>query len=66
MNIVCDECECRDRHVAVTVDNLDPLIESLDSNDWRYTFSKSGRRAVFTRDLDSNALEFIEDPSASP
>lgn len=49
-----------DKHAAVTVKNLDPLIASLEKHNVFYTFSKSGRRAVFTRDLDMNALEFIE------
>lgn len=54
----------RDRHVAVTVKDLEPLIASLEKHGRAFTFSKSGRRAVFTRDLDANALEFIEDPGA--
>lgn len=61
MVLLCCLVLFSDRHVAVTVKNLDPLIQSLDRNSWTYTFSKSGRRAVFTRDLDSNAIEFIED-----
>jgi glyoxylase I family protein len=40
------------------------LIQSLDRHDVTYTFSQSGRRAVFLRDLDGNALEFMEDASA--
>lgn len=55
--------ERRDRHVAVTVQDLEPLIASLEQHDRHFTFSKSGRRAVFTRDLDANAIEFIEDSS---
>lgn len=50
----------RDTHAAITVESLDPLIASLDRHDVRYTFSKSGRRAVFLRDSDMNALEFVE------
>ncbi|PXF45338.1 hypothetical protein BWQ96_04858 [Gracilariopsis chorda] len=53
----------RDRHVAVTVNDLQPLIASLQRHHRPFTFSKSGRRALFTRDLDSNAIEFIEDTS---
>lgn len=54
----------RDRHLAVTVKDLNPLIESLEKHGREYTFSKSGRRAVFTRDIDANAIEFIEDADA--
>lgn len=50
----------RDRHAAVTVRDLAPLVESLERHGVQYTKSKSGRRAVFTRDLDANALEFVE------
>lgn len=54
----------RDRHVAVTVKDLEPLVESLERHGRKFTRSKSGRRAIFTRDLDMNAIEFIEDSSA--
>eukprot|EP00188_Purpureofilum_apyrenoidigerum_P002689 Plantae.Rhodophyta-Purpureofilum_apyrenoidigerum.ctg2758.p1 GENE.Plantae.Rhodophyta-Purpureofilum_apyrenoidigerum.ctg2758~~Plantae.Rhodophyta-Purpureofilum_apyrenoidigerum.ctg2758.p1 ORF type:complete len:173 (-),score=28.09 Plantae.Rhodophyta-Purpureofilum_apyrenoidigerum.ctg2758:189-707(-) len=50
----------RDKHVAFSVKNIDPLIKSLDENGVKYTMSKSGRRALFCRDIDCNALEFIE------
>lgn len=50
----------RDTHAAITVESLGPLIASLERHGIKYTFSKSGRRAVFLRDLDMNALEFIE------
>jgi glyoxylase I family protein len=50
----------RDCHAAVTVKCLEPLIASLEKHKVMYTFSKSGRRAVFVRDLDMNALEFVE------
>ncbi|KAJ8901964.1 hypothetical protein NDN08_004166 [Rhodosorus marinus] len=50
----------RDKHLAMGVSNIDPLIERLESHGVVYTMSKSGRRAVFCRDIDSNALEFVE------
>mmetsp|Transcript_2888 Transcript_2888/g.5071 ORF Transcript_2888/g.5071 Transcript_2888/m.5071 type:complete len:180 (+) Transcript_2888:78-617(+) len=53
----------RDKHVALTVGNIDPLIESLNNHNVAFTMSKSGRRALFCRDPDGNALEFIERPS---
>ena len=52
----------KDRHVAFHVASLDLIIERLESNDVTYTVSASGRRALFCRDLDGNALEFIEVP----
>jgi glyoxylase I family protein len=50
----------RDRHVAIAVDSLDLLVGVLEQADISYTTSKSGRRALFCRDPDGNALEFIE------
>ncbi len=49
----------RDRHVALTVDDFDCVRESLDANKVFYTMSKSGRKALFFRDLDANAIEVI-------
>jgi catechol 2,3-dioxygenase-like lactoylglutathione lyase family enzyme len=49
----------RDRHVAVGVSDLDELIQKLQAAGVSYTLSQSGRRALFCRDPDDNALEFI-------
>jgi glyoxylase I family protein len=51
----------RDRHVALAVDNLDALQVKLENAGMEFTRSRSGRKALFTRDPDGNALEFIED-----
>jgi glyoxylase I family protein len=50
----------RDRHVALHVQQLDALIDGLEAAGIGYTMSRSGRRALFCRDPDGNALEFIE------
>jgi len=50
----------RDRHCALTLRDLDALRRRLDAAGIPYTLSKSGRRALFCRDPDGNALEFIE------
>ena len=50
----------RDRHIAVLVDDLDALAHALDSAGVAFTRSRSGRRALFCRDPDGNALELIE------
>ena len=52
----------RDRHVAFHVLKLDLIKEALEKGDIPYTLSVSGRRALFCRDIDGNALEFIEKP----
>jgi len=51
----------RDRHVAVTVNNIEIIKERLAARGMPYTMSMSGRRALFCRDLDGNAFEFMED-----
>jgi catechol 2,3-dioxygenase-like lactoylglutathione lyase family enzyme len=48
-----------DSHVALGVSDLDELIKKLDAAGVSYTLSQSGRRALFCRDPDDNALEFI-------
>ena len=53
----------RDRHCALTLRDLDALRRRLEAAAIPYTLSKSGRRALFCRDPDSNALEFIEAPA---
>jgi glyoxylase I family protein len=50
----------RDRHIAFAVENLDLLVDRLESAGVAYTLSHSGRRALFCRDPDGNALEFVE------
>lgn len=50
----------RDRHFCIGVDNLQPLIDRLDSRGITYTKSKSGRPAVFFRDPDMNCVEVVE------
>ena len=49
----------RDRHIALAVSDLAKLTERLNQAGINYTRSKSGRRALFCRDPDQNALEFI-------
>ena len=50
----------RDRHVALNVLSLAAVKEALDKHGIVYTLSKSGRKALFCRDPDGNAVEFIE------
>lgn len=52
----------RDRHLALAADDLGELACRLEVAGIAYTVSQSGRRALFCRDPDGNALEFIEVP----
>jgi glyoxylase I family protein len=49
-----------DRHVALRVSDLNALRFRLDVSGIAHTVSRSGRKAVFCRDPDGNALEFVE------
>lgn len=53
----------RDRHVAMHCSSVDALKQTLDEAGIAYTTSISGRKALFCRDRDGNALEFIERPA---
>lgn len=50
----------RDRHVALAVEDIETLQQVLTQANIAFTISKSGRAAVFTRDPDGNALEFVQ------
>lgn len=50
----------RDRHVALGVKDLAALKRRLDAAGVAVTMSRSGRPALFCRDPDHNALEFVE------
>ena len=50
----------RDRHIALSVEDLAPIRAVLDKTGTVYTLSKSGRLALFCRDPDGNALEILQ------
>ena len=50
----------RDFHLALDVAGLDAVVQSLEDAGIEYTRSRSGRRALFCRDPDGNALELVE------
>ena len=52
----------RDRHIALLVLSLDIIQTALETKGIEYSLSRSGRRALFCRDIDGNALELIEAP----
>jgi glyoxylase I family protein len=53
----------RDRHLAFAVDDLTTLAGRLQGAGIAFNMSQSGRCALFCRDPDDNALEFIEQNS---
>ncbi|KAL8542273.1 hypothetical protein ACS0TY_003221 [Phlomoides rotata] len=50
----------RDRHTCIAIRDVSKLKDILDKAGIPYTLSRSGRPAIFTRDPDTNALEFTE------
>ncbi len=50
----------RDRHIAMSVRDLDAITARLETAGISYTSSQSGRRALFCRDPDGNARELVE------
>ena len=50
----------RDWHVAMNVVDLDAVVAALAAAGIGYTLSRSGRRALFCRDPDGNAIELVE------
>ena len=50
----------RDRHVALSVTDMAVLVTALETAGVVYTLSRSGRRALFCRDPDGNAIELVE------
>lgn len=50
----------RDVHFAISVNNINKIEQVLKREEVAFHMSKSGRKALFCRDPDGNALEFIE------
>ena len=50
----------RDHHIAFAVSSVEKISKLLVKLNMPFTKSKSGRKALFCRDPDGNALEFIE------
>ena len=50
----------RDQHFALRVDSIDEFAQLLDEQGVHYTLSRSGRQALFLRDLDHNSIELFE------
>jgi glyoxylase I family protein len=60
----------RDRHIALQVTGLEVFAGRLEASGIEVSPSRSGRRALFCRDPDGNAVELIEvsaeHPDATP
>jgi glyoxylase I family protein len=56
----------RDHHLAMNITSLDELVQALERAGIAYARSRSGRRALFCRDPDGNALELVESCKSGP
>ena len=59
-NTVRPEHGGRDYHFALRVDSIEGYAEKLKQMNASFTLSKSGRKALFAKDLDNNAFELFE------
>ena len=50
----------RDYHLALEIADLDAASAALQAAGIDFTLSRSGRRALFCRDPDGNAIELVE------
>lgn len=50
----------RDRHLALAVESVDAFRQRLSAAGIAFTESKSGRKAIFCRDCDGNAIELFQ------
>jgi len=65
-------CDVGHVHVALTVENLDPLLEKIAASSWKAagkpqtlkTGPNAGKRVVYVRDPDGATIEFMQMPLA--
>ena len=63
-------CDVGHVHVALTVENLDPLLEKIAASGWKaagrpQTLNygpNAGKRVIYVRDPDGTTVEFMEIP----
>lgn len=66
-------CDVGSAHVALTVDNLDAVINTIAGSGWRAvgepqvlkTGPNAGKRVIYVRDPDGTTIEFMQPPPQS-
>lgn len=69
-NVDLKPCDVGHAHVALTVDNLDPVLDSIAASGWKAagkpqtlkTGPNAGKRVVYVRDPDGTTIEFMQMP----
>ena len=64
-------CDVGHIHVALTVENLEPLLERIAASGWKAAGTpqtinygpNAGKRVIYVRDPDGTTVEFMEPPS---
>lgn len=64
-------CDVGSVHVALTVDDLDALLEAMDKAGWKpagkpqvlTTGPNAGKRVIYVRDPDGTTIELMQPPS---
>jgi catechol 2,3-dioxygenase-like lactoylglutathione lyase family enzyme len=66
-------CDVGSVHIALTVDNLDPVLSAIATSGWKavgkpqtlQSGPNAGKRVAYVRDLDGTTIEFMQPPSAA-
>jgi glyoxylase I family protein len=69
-HIVVRPCDVGSVHVALTVDNLDPVLNKIAASGWKAagkpqtlkTGPNAGKRVIYVRDPDGTTIEFMQLP----
>ena len=64
-------CDVGSVHVALTVDNLDAVLQKITASGWKAagkpqtlkTGPNAGKRVVYVRDPDGTTIEFMQQPN---
>ena len=65
-------CDVGAVHVALTVDNLDEILDRISASGWKAAGKpqmltagpNAGKRVIYVRDPDGTTIEFMEPPAA--
>ena len=66
-------CDVGSAHIALTVDNLDAVLETIAASGWKAagkpqtlkTGPNAGKRVIYVRDPDGTTIEFMQPPAQS-
>jgi catechol 2,3-dioxygenase-like lactoylglutathione lyase family enzyme len=73
-NVGLRPCDLGHVHVALTVDNLDVVLNTIAASGWKAagkpqtltTGPNAGKRVIYVRDPDGTTIEFMQPPTPLP